>query len=158
MLETSMALPPAHGKSPAVSKIELRNFSIDDYEAVRALWESVMPESLSEADSRDGVSRFLERNPGTSLVAIHEGAIVGAVLGGHDGRRGLIHHLAVAESVRRRGVGKILLTECLNRLATAGIDKCHVLVFADNAAGNGFWRAIAATERTELAVYSLKTR
>jgi N-acetylglutamate synthase len=117
-----------------------------------------MPESLSEADSHEGVRRFLERNPGTSVVAVHEDVIVGVVLGGHDGRRGFIHHLAVAESVRRRGVGKLLLTECLKRLASAGIDKCHVLVFASNAAGNGFWRAIGAAERTELAVYSLKTR
>jgi N-acetylglutamate synthase len=152
MLETSMALPPAHRKSP-----RLRTFAIDDYDEVRALWESIMSDSLSDADSRDGVRRFLERNPGMSLVAVHEGAIVGAVLGGHDGRRGLIHHLAVTESARRRGVGNILLTECLKRLAAAGIDKCHVLVFADNAAGNGFWRAIGAVERTELAVYSLKT-
>jgi N-acetylglutamate synthase len=152
-----MALPPAHGKPPRLS-IQLRTLSIDDYDEVRALWESVMPESLSDADSRDGVRRFLERNPDSSLVAAHEDVIVGVVLGGHDGRRGLIHHLAVADSVRRRGVGKVLLTECLKRLATAGIDKCHVLVFADNAAGNGFWRAIGAAERTELAVYSLKTR
>jgi N-acetylglutamate synthase len=158
MLQISMALPPAHGKSLSVSKVRLREFSIDDYDEVRALWESVMPGSLSEADSRDGVRRFLERNPGSSLVAVHEDAIVGAVLGGQDGRRGLIHHLAVAERVRRKGVGRILLTECLKRLASAGIDKCHVLVFADNAAGNEFWRASGAAERRELSVYSLKTR
>jgi hypothetical protein len=93
MLETSMALPPAHRKSP-----RLRTFAIDDYDEVRALWESIMSDSLSDADSRDGVRRFLERNPGMSLVAVHEGAIVGAVLGGHDGRRGLIHHQAVTDS------------------------------------------------------------
>jgi N-acetylglutamate synthase len=62
----------------------------------------------------------------------------------------------VAESVRRRGVGKILLTECVKRLASSGVDKCHVLVFADNAAANGFWRSIGAAERRELSVYSLK--
>ena len=116
-----------------------------------------MPESLSQADSHDGVRRFLERNPGSSLVAVHEDAIVGAVLGGHDGRRGLIHHLAVAERARRAGIGKTLLTECLRRLELAGIDKCHVLVFTSNVAGNEFWRASGATERRELSVYSLKT-
>ena len=114
-----------------------------------------MSSSLSAADSREGIRRFLERNPGSSLVAVQGDAIVGAVLGGHDGRRGLIHHLAVGESARRQGVGKILLTECLKRLEHAGIDKCHVLVFTDNAAGNGFWRASGATERRELSVYSL---
>jgi N-acetylglutamate synthase len=152
-----MPLPPAHRHAGPDSPFQLRDFTIDDYEQVRTLWETVMAQSLSEADSREGVSRFLERHPGSSLVAVHEGAIVGAVLGGHDGRRGLIHHLAVAEGVRRHGVARLLVTECLDRLARAGIDKCHVLVFTDNAGANGFWRAFHATERRELSVYSLKT-
>jgi ribosomal protein S18 acetylase RimI-like enzyme len=83
-----------------------------------------------------------------SLVAVHEDAIVGAVLGGHDGRRGLIHHLAVADSARRSGIGKRLLTECLRRLELAGIDKCHVLVFASNlAATNSGGRAAQRAAR-----------
>jgi N-acetylglutamate synthase len=160
MVKTSMAPAPAHDNpcKHLAGTIEIRNLSIDDYDAVRALWQSVMPGSLSEADSRDGIRRFLERNPSSSLVAVQGDAIVGAVLGGHDGRRGWIHHLAVAERARRAGIGKKLLTECLKRLGEAGIDKCHVLVFTSNAAGNGFWRAIGATERRELLVYSLRTR
>ena len=145
-----------HDNSPLGSKIQLRNFSIDDYDEVRKLWEAVMPESLSRADSREGIRHFLERNPGSSLVVLQGDAIVGAVLGGHDGRRGFIHHLAVAESVRRQGIAKILLTECLKRFDSLGIDKCHVLVFTGNARGNAFWRGIGATERRELSVYSLK--
>jgi N-acetylglutamate synthase len=155
-----MAPAPVHDncrKDPAL-EIRIRNFSIDDYDGVRTLWQSVMPDSLSEADSRDGVRCFLERNPSSSLVAVQGDVIVGAVLGGHDGRRGWIHHLAVAERARRSGIGKKLLTECLKQLGQAGIDKCHVLVFTSNAAGNGFWRAIGATERRELSVYSLRTR
>ena len=134
-----------------------RDFASGDYEAVRALWEATLRASLSAADAPEGVRRFLERNPGTSVVALHRDTIVGAALAGHDGRRGLLHHLAVADDFRRRGVGSRLVSECLERLRSAGIDKCHVLVFDDNAAGHSFWRALGAVERKELGVYSLPT-
>jgi|RhiMethySRZTD1v2_1073278.scaffolds.fasta_scaffold05218_9 N-acetylglutamate synthase len=151
-----MPFSPAH-RDDAADSFQFRDFAFNDYEAVRALWDAIMPSSLSAADSADGVRRFLERNPGTSVVALHRDIIVGAALAGHDGRRGLIHHLAVAEAHRHQGVASRLVTECLERLARAGIDKCHVLVFENNAGGNAFWRAIGAVERDELALYSLTT-
>lgn len=155
--KVSMALSPPHRDAAADPAFQFRDFTIDDYAAVRAVWDAIMASSLSAADSREGVRRFLERNPSLSVVALHRDTIVGAALAGHDGRRGLIHHLAVAETFRHRGVASRLVSECLKRLARAGIDKCHVLVFADNAGGNAFFCAFGAVERRELGVYSLPT-
>ena len=66
----------------------IRSMTIDDYDAVAALWQACPGVGLSDSDTREGVGRFIERNPGTSLVALDGDAVVGAVLCGHDGRRG----------------------------------------------------------------------
>jgi N-acetylglutamate synthase len=137
--------------------IEIREFTPDDYDAVDALWTSSEGVGLSRADSREGIRRFLERNPALSLVAVDGSRIAGAVLAGHDGRSGLIHHLAVDGSLRRRGIATRLVRASLMRLREAGIDKCHVLVFGDSASGLAFWRALGATERVELCLFSLPT-
>jgi N-acetylglutamate synthase len=151
-----MPRSPTH-RDGAGPTFQIRDLGVADYAAVRALWDEVMPSSLSAADSREGIRCFLERNPGTSTVALHRDTIVGAALAGHDGRRGLIHHLAVAEAFRRRGIATLLVAECLDRLARAGIDKCHVLVFRGHASANAFWLASGALERGELSIYSLAT-
>lgn len=136
---------------------ELRPFTESHYPAARALWQRTPGVGLSAADEPDAMARFLRRNPGMSHVAWDGDRLVGTILCGHDGRRGLIHHLVVAESHRRQGLGQQLLQLALAELKRAGIDKCHLLVFRDNATGMHFWRAVAATERTELALFSLPT-
>ncbi len=83
--------------------------------------------------------------------------MIGTILCGHDGRRGLIHHLVVAPDCRRRGLGRTLLRRGLGALHDAGIDKCHLLVFGSNDAGLAFWRSVGASERRELALFSLPT-
>ncbi|HKX42091.1 MAG TPA: nucleotidyltransferase family protein [Burkholderiaceae bacterium] len=137
--------------------VQLCPFEPEHYGAARALWETTEGVGLSEADAQPEIEKFLARNPGLSLVALAEGRVVGTILVGHDGRRGLIHHLAVAASIRRLGVGRRLVRHGLAALAQAGIRKCHLLVFADNAAGRGFWAAIGAEHRDALAIYSLAT-
>jgi putative acetyltransferase len=137
--------------------IEIRVFEMSDYPAARALWEMTEGVGLSAADERPGIEQFLARNPGLSLVAVREGGLVGTILVGHDGRRGLIHHLAIAASARRSGLGTRLVREALEGLARAGIQKCHLLVFSDNRAGRAFWSAIAAEHRDTLTIYSLPT-
>ena len=138
--------------------IELRPFEDRDYDAARALWEATEGVGLSDADERPAIESFLLRNPGLSLVACVDSRIVGTILVGHDGRRGLIHHLAVADSARRMGVGRRLVRQGLAALAQAGIRKCHLLVFADNVPGRAFWAAAGAEHRDGLAIYSLPTR
>ena len=130
----------------------IRPFAIDDYMAARALWEASEGVGLDGSDSRERIEAFLRRNPGLSAVAEQDGTVVGAVLCGHDGRRGLIYHLAVAREHRRQGVGAALVAAALVALRAEGIRKCHVLVFADNDEANQFWRRQGAKIRTDLTL------
>jgi putative acetyltransferase len=136
---------------------DVRPFMPADYEAACALWQATPGLGRSDADEREPLLRFLARNPGCSFIAMHDAELVGTVLCGHDGRRGLVHHLVTAASMRRRGVGRRLLQAGLDALAAAGIRKCHLLVFRDNPDGLAFWRAVRATERTEMALLSMPT-
>lgn len=128
-----------------------------DYAEARSLWEATPGIGLSEADSREGVVAFLERNPGLSLVAREDGRLVGTVLCGHDGRRGYLHHLAVAPPHQGQGLGRELVARCLAGLAAAGIQKCHAWVYAANREGQGFWQKIGWHRRTDLQVISRET-
>jgi len=103
------------------------------------------------------LAAFLARNPGLSHVAHCDGGIVGTALCGHDGRRGLIHHLVVSPAERRSGIGRALLVRGLAGLERAGIQKAHLLVFRTNEPGLAFWRAIGAEERTAIALFSIGT-
>jgi putative acetyltransferase len=134
--------------------VTLRVFTIADYEAAYSLWQSVEGIGLSEADEKRNLVQFLARNPGLSFVAEEDGVLVGALLGGSDGRRGFLHHLAVARSHRRAGVGRALVERSLAALAELGMRKCHIFVLKDNRQGRRFWRRIGWQERTTLLVMS----
>jgi len=135
----------------------IRQFEAADYAAARSLWQETPGVGLSEADERKPIAQYLSRNPGLSFVAYEGESLVGTILCGHDGRRGLIHHLVTAKKFRRRGLGRQLLRAGLQALGAQGINKCHLLVFQSNTEGLAFWRAVAAIERKELALFSLST-
>jgi ribosomal protein S18 acetylase RimI-like enzyme len=134
--------------------LKIRPMTAADYEQTLALWQEVEGVGLSSADSREQIERYLRRNPGQSLLAWREDLLIGAVLCGHDGRRGYIHHLAVRPGFRRQGVGRLLVSRCLAALAAEGIEKCHLFVFSQNEAAVTFWQAIGFTERAELSMMS----
>jgi ribosomal protein S18 acetylase RimI-like enzyme len=136
----------------------IRSFEPHDFAAAKALWRSTDGVGLSDADEREPIERFLLRNPGLSQVACEGDALVGTILCGHDGRRGLIHHLVVSTRHRRQGLGHALVRQALAGLRAQGIDKCHLLVFTANTEGLAFWRRVAAVERKELALFSLNAR
>ena len=133
---------------------EIREMTIGDYEIVYLLWQSSEQIGLSDADSKEGIKRFLERNPGLSFVALDGDQLVGAALCGHDGRRGYIHHLVVAESHRKQGIGRSLVGRVMYALMRIGIGKCHLFVFGDNQDAITFWNHIGWTERVELMMMS----
>ena len=135
----------------------VRPFIIQDYDAVLALWQACEGVGLSNADSRESITRYLERNPGQSFIVENDSRFVGTVLRGHDGRRGYIHHLAVHPDYRRRGIGQKLVTRCLAALREDGIQKCHLFVFGENRNGRQFWQEIGWTERVELVLMSQHT-
>ena len=135
----------------------LRPFDIDDHATALALWQRTPGVGLSAADEAPALRAYLLRNPGTSFVAERDGTVVGTVLCGHDGRRGLIHHLVTDPAARRQGVARQLVQRALATLHAQGIGKCHLMVFADNADGLAFWAAIGGQLRDELALVSLTT-
>ena len=98
--------------------------------------------SLDEDDSRDGIALYLRRNPGSCFVALDGTAIVGAVLCGHEGRRGILRHLAVKPEYRKKGIATSLIRACLEALSAEGIKKCNIFVMDDNGAGLQFWEHI----------------
>ncbi len=121
-------------------EIETRDFRIEDYDAAVELWNRVEGLDVAEGDDRETIERFLERNPKLSRIAADGNKIIGAVLCGHDGRRGYIYHLAIDPSYEGRGLGRCLIGECLDGLKRAGLERANILVAKDNLRGLEFWR------------------
>ncbi len=137
-----------------VIRMEIRSMMIDDYDGVYALWMSIKGFALrSLDDSREGVERFLKRNPGNSVVAIEDGKIVGSILCGHDGRRGCLYHVCVHEAYRMRGIGKSMVVYCMKELEKEQISKVSLIAFTVNDIGNAFWKEIGWTRREDLNYY-----
>ncbi|MCQ2417321.1 MAG: GNAT family N-acetyltransferase [Oscillospiraceae bacterium] len=123
---------------------------ISDYEALYDLWVKCNNGLNNLDDSREGIARYLERNPGTSFVAVENGVIAGAILSGHDGRRGYIQHMSVADSFRRRGIGTKLVECCLSEMKAQGIHKVALVAFKKNEMGNAFWEHLGFSVREDL--------
>ena len=131
--------------------MNIRIMAIDDYESVYALWLNTPNMGLNNLDdSKDGISKYLKRNPGTCFVAEKDSTIIGVTLCGHDGRRGYIHHTAVAASEQRHGVGAALVDAAVSALEREGINKVALVVFGKNEKGNAFWEKQGFTERPDL--------
>ncbi len=122
----------------------------DDYDQVLAVWLSA--EGLSHIESREEFARFVTRNPGLSVVCrdTDTDQIIGAVWCGHDGRRGYLYHVAVAEGFRRQGIGTGMVDQCLKNLEQLGIKRCTLFIFVTNADAEKFWTAIGWRQRVDL--------
>lgn len=139
--------------------MHLRLMALSDYDAVYALWLSCKGMGLNDVDdSREGIEKYLKRNPETCFVAEEDGQLAGVILSGHDGRRGYIHHTAVHPLFRQMGIGKALVQAALAALKKEGISKVALVVFARNEKGNAFWEKMGFTLRTDLAYRNLALR
>ena len=136
-------------------KYTIRAMTIEDYRGLHDLWMTIHGFGIrSIDDSKEGVERFLKRNPTTSVVAISEqGEVVGGILCGHDGRRGCLYHVCVREDFRRHGIGKEMVVFCMNALKAEQINKVSLIAFARNDIGNAFWNCIGWTKREDLNYY-----
>lgn len=117
----------------------IRLMTSEDFEKVVTLWTATEGLRLLEDDSCERITFYLERNPGLSFVACRDGAIVGTVLCGHDGRRGVLRHLAVAERCRGLGIARELVMKTVEALAQQGIHKCNLYVLDSNPSAKRFW-------------------
>jgi ribosomal protein S18 acetylase RimI-like enzyme len=132
-------------------KFKIQPMVTDDYDEVIVLWRGTEGIGLSEGDDRSGIELYLRRNPGLCFVVRDaEKRLIGAVLCGHDGRRGFMYHLAVARNARKLGLGRKLVDTCLAALRSEGIEKCTILVYSNNAEGKSFWRNLGWKERADL--------
>jgi N-acetylglutamate synthase len=136
----------------AITNAVIAPMTAADFGKVLRLWQNTEGVGLNESDTETNLASYLERNPRMSFIARHNSEIIGAVLCGHDGRRGYLHHLAVAKEHRKQGIGKGLVNACLARLESLGITKCNIFLYANNADGEAFWRHNGWMQRSDLCV------
>lgn len=134
--------------------IEIREFTPSDYDAAMAIWESAVGVTIRDVDGREPLTAYLNQHRGLCFVAVADDQIVGAVLCGTDGRRGYLNHLAVASAWRRRGIGRQLAERCIQALDARGVEKCHLMVKDDNAAGQTFWTQLGWVDRADIRLMS----
>ena len=124
--------------------------TIDDYEEAYDLWIKCGNGLNDKDDSKEGIEKYLKRNPTTSFVAVEDEKVVGVILCGHDGRRGIIQHACVSPDFRRLGIGSKLVSLAMEALKAEGINKVLLVAFKKNAAGNAFWEEEGFTLRDDL--------
>ena len=128
----------------------LRPMTTTDYGPVSSLWSA--SEGVGICGPFEQFQSYLQRNPGLSPVACDEDRIIGALHCGHDGFRGYLYQLAVAEDRRGWGVGRAMVDWSLQKLEGLGIQRCTLFVYRDHPAGESFWKHLQWRERTDLIV------
>ena len=135
-------------------KIVIRVMTMEDFEQVHKLWMGIHGFGIrSIDDSKEGVERFLKRNPTTSMVAVAGETIVGASLCGHDGRRGCLYHVCVREDYRKNGIGQQMVEKCLAALKEEHINKVNLIAFKKIEVGNRFWQGLGWSFREDVNYY-----
>ncbi len=133
----------------------VRVMTISDYDTIFDLWRNTPGMGLNTTDdSREGIEKYLKRNPTSCFVAEAEGKIVGVIMAGHDGRRGFIHHTAVLPEFRNQGIAKQLVDSAIAALDKEGIHKVGLAVFETNDLGNGFWERVGFARRDDIVYRS----
>ncbi len=126
-----------------------------DYDAVINLWRETPGIGINDYDdSLAGIRKYLERNPSSCFVAEDGGRLAGTILSGHDGRRGLIYHLAVHTDAWRRGIGRALVEASLDALRREGIAKAMLVVLSNNETGQQFWESLGFIIRDDIVLRS----
>lgn len=137
-----------------MSGVNIRLMNIDDYPGVKELWMSISGFGIrSIDDSFEGISGFLKRNPGLSVVAEKDGEIVGTILCGHDGRTASFYHVCVKKELRRQGIGKEMAVAAMRALQAEHINKVSLIAYTKNTIGNSFWNKAGWQLRDDVNTY-----
>ena len=139
-------------------KVNIREMTMEDFEEEHALWMGIHGFGIRRIDdSKEGVERFIRRNPTTSMVACENDRIIGAILCGHDGRRGCLYHVCVHEDYRKQGIGQKMVEACLAALKCEHVNKVNLIAFKKNDIGNHFWQGMGWTFREDVNYYEYVT-
>lgn len=131
--------------------MKIRTMVIEDFENVYDLWINTEGMGLNTTDdSKEGIAKYLLRNPNTCFVAEDNVQLIGVIISGHDGRRGFIYHTTVRKEYRGQGIGRRLVDSAMTALEAEGIHKVALVVFDKNISGNIFWEKIGFTVRDDL--------
>lgn len=134
----------------------IRTMTVEDYQMIHELWMKIKGFAIrSIDDSKDGMERFLKRNPSTSVVAVEDGIIVGSILCGHDGRRGCMYHVCVDPNYRMKGIGEAMVKASLEALKKEQISTVSLIAFQENNVANAFWEGIGWTKRNDLNYFDI---
>ena len=136
--------------------MKIRVMTADDYDSVVKLWTNSSGIGVNSDDSKENILKYLQRNPNTSYVAVENNEIVGAILAGHDGYRGFIHHTAVSASHRGIGIGTKLVNTAVEAIRNEGINKVVLVAFKTNTLGNNFWEKQGFSVREDLYYSDLR--
>lgn len=125
-----------------LAEVLIREFKYpEDYPAARLLWENAGSGiHLRRSDDPEEIQKKLQRDPDLFLIAEIDDEMVGTVLGGFDGRRGMVYHLAVSDQYRRQGIGELLMDELERRLKSKGCIRCYLLVTVENEDAMHFYK------------------
>jgi len=135
-------------------KLFIRVMTMEDYDELHKLWMEISGFGIrSIDDSKEGVERFIKRNPTTSMVAFYGEELVGGILCGHDGRRACLYHVCVKENYRKHGIGQKMVHACLEALKAEHINKVNLIAFKRNEVGNRFWQGLGWTYRDDVNYY-----
>ncbi len=141
-------------KNITMEDILIRPMTMEDYDEVFEMWQSISGFGIRTIDdSREGIARFMERNPGLSVVALHGGRIIGGILCGHDGRRGCLYHVCVRVEYRMLGIGQEMVARCKEALRREGVNKINLIAFCSNSIGNRFWQKLKWKHRADCNYY-----
>lgn len=139
-----------------MSTIEYRVMQDSDIENVLLFWKNIDGVHLHSngEETYDAISSYLQRNPNLSFVAVCGSEIVGAVMCGHDGRRGYLNHLGVSTEYRYKGIAKQLLYRVEKELTKIGIKKEALFVLCNNISAQEFYEHIGWKQETVVKTYS----
>ncbi len=132
----------------------LREFQFPtDYPKVIELWQTAGPGiHIRRSDEKQEIAKKLQRDPDLFLVAELDKEIIGAVLGGFDGRRGMVYHLAVKPDFRQKGLGALLMSELEKKMKAKGCIRSYLLVTRDNLEAIRFYEN-TGWEHMDLFIY-----
>jgi len=132
----------------------VRLMEVADIPASLELWKHMEGLSIRGSDNIRDLSDHVGKNPGHNFVAMYGDRLIGTVLGGFDGRRGYIYHLAVHEDFRKQNIGKELMERCFQSFRDIRVTKCHMMVLSNNTEAQEFYKRIGCEKRDEIIVYS----